>query len=44
MEERMPYLSDPFALCPAREMLEDKLDGFRKVIPSQQTVGLKLQR
>jgi len=44
MEERLSYLSGTFALCPAREMLEDKLDGLRKVIPSQQTVGLNLRR
>jgi hypothetical protein len=44
MEERMPHLSDTFALCLAREMLEDKLNGLREVISSQETVGLKLQR
>jgi hypothetical protein len=43
MGERISYLSDTFALCLAREM-EDNLDGLRKVIPSQQAVGLKLQR
>jgi len=42
MEEGLSYLSETFALCSAREMLEDKLDDLRTVIPSQQTVGLKL--
>jgi len=44
MEERVSYLSETFALCSAGEMLEDKLDGLRTVIPSQQTVGLKMWR
>jgi len=38
----MSYLSETFALCSAKEKLEDKLDGLRTVIPSQQTVELKL--